>query len=198
MLELVNSTDLKQWADRKVSEGQMPELLRRLIHATTTKIRNLSLPVGDSICLNGFDGELETDYDGTFISRGRTVYEIGTNKKIGYKANRDYDTRVAEIPLEKRKGLNFVFVTPRLWKDSRKWQDMKNKEKNWLSVKVITGTELEDWISLCPTVSVWLAAKIGKIYEPSKIDSLEFFWKRWSENDKGLVLKDGIRNMTYY
>ena len=192
MLELVNSTDLKQWADRKVSEGQMPELLRRLIHATTTKIRNLSLPVGDSICLNGFDGELETDYDGTFISRGRTVYEIGTNKKIGYKANRDYDTRVAEIPLEKRKGLNFVFVTPRLWKDSRKWQDMKNKEKNWLSVKVITGTELEDWISLCPTVSVWLAAKIGKIYEPSKIDSLEFFWKRWSENDKGLVLKDGI------
>lgn len=192
MLELVNATDLMHWADRRASHGQMPELVRRLIHATTTKTRNLSMPIGDCIWLSGYDGVVDSDNDGMFLPSGRTIFEIGTEKDVKGKANRDYNTRVKKIPLEERRCVNFVFVTPRLWNDSRKWQDEKNKEGNWLSVKVITGVELEDWISMCPTVAVWLAEKIGKINSQFKIESLESFWRKWSENDKGLVLKDSI------
>ena len=38
MLKLIKTIDLQHWADSKESEGLMPELMRRLIHASITDI----------------------------------------------------------------------------------------------------------------------------------------------------------------
>ena len=52
-----------------------------------------------------------------------------------------------------------MFVIARKWTRAREWENAKNNEGKWKSVRVLTAVELEDWLSVCPTVAVWLAAK---------------------------------------
>ena len=160
MLKLIKAIELQHWADTKESEVLMPELMRRLIHASMKDITRISFPNEDCVYLPGFDGVLETFDTNEFISKGLSVFEIGTNKDKKAKAARDYSKRTKETPAKERKKLNFVFVTPRIWTVAGKWEISKKKERKWKSVRVLTAVELEDWLSLYPTVAVWLISKI--------------------------------------
>ena len=188
MMKLITALDLNQWADKKDSEGLMPELMRRLIHASIKDVTRISFPNEDCVDLPGFDGVLETTYLNPYVPVGLSAFEIGTNKGQKSKADGDYNNRIKEISDGEKANTNFVFVIPRKWKAARKWEKEKNEEKRWKSVKVLTAIELEDWLSLCPSVAVWLLAKMGMINSDTTLDSPEGFWKKWAVNAKGMML----------
>ena len=192
MIKLIKVLDLQHWADSKESEGLMPELMRRLIHASITDISRISFPNEDCIDLPGFDGVLEYSSSSAYIPSGKVAFEIGTNQEQKHKADGDYNKRTENISEEERTITNFVFVIPRKWKSANAWEKKRNEERKWKSVRVLTAVELEDWLSVCPTVAVWLAAKMGIINETAKLKSLEDYWKKWSTNSKGIVLDKGI------
>jgi len=192
MIKLIKVLDLQHWADSKESEGLMPELMRRLIHASVTDIARISFPNEDCIDLPGFDGVLEYSSSSVYIPSGKVAFEIGTDKKQKLKADRDYNKRTEITSEEERAITNFVFVIPRKWKNANAWERNRNAEGKWKSVRVLTAIELEDWLSVCPTVAVWLAAKMGRINETAKLKSLDDYWKKWSTNSKGIVLDEGI------
>ena len=56
MLKLIKALDLQHWADTKESEALMPELMRRLIHASLKEITYVSFPNEGS--RNGGTGSL--------------------------------------------------------------------------------------------------------------------------------------------
>lgn len=192
MIKLIKVLDLQHWADSKESEGLMPELMRRLIHASITDITHISFPNEDCIDLPGFDGILEYSSSSAYIPSGKVAFEIGTNKEQKLKADHDYNNRTKEISDEEKANTHFVFVIARKWKTARKWEGERNREGKWKSVRVLTAVELEDWLSVCPTVAAWLAAKMGIINETAKLKSLEEYWIKWSTNSKGIVLDKGI------
>lgn len=192
MLKLIKAIDLQHWADSKESEGLMPELMRRLIHASITDIVRISFPNEDCIDLPGFDGVLEYSSSSSYIPSGKVAFEIGTSQEQKHKADGDYNKRTENISEEERAITNFIFVIPRKWKSANDWERKRNEEGKWKSVRVLTAVELEDWLSVCPTVAVWLAAKMGKINETSKLKSLDDYWNKWSTNSKGRVLDKGI------
>lgn len=187
-MKLITALDLQRWGDKKESEGLMPELVRRLIHSSLTDISRLSMPSGDSISLPGFDGVVETSSMNAFISSGTSVFEIGTNKEVKKKADKDIKTRNDEVSDEEKAGLTFVFVTPRKWANARKWEKDNRENSNWKDVRVLTAVEMEDWISQCPSVAVWLSTKIGLLASATNIDSLDGFWNKWGVNTKGMKL----------
>ena len=191
MLKLVNALDLQHWADTKESESLMPELMRRLIHASIKVITRISFPNEDSVYLPGFDGILETTDTNAYVSNGLSVFEIGTSKDKKSKADRDYNKRTKGLPAKERKNINYVFVIPRNWSKARKWESAKKKEKKWKNVRVLTAVELEDWISQCPTVAVWLTSVIKRNVD-IRIDSVEEFWKNWSVNEDRIKLNYSI------
>ena len=49
MLKLITALDLQHWADTKESEALMPELMRRLIHASLKEITYVSFPNEDNV-----------------------------------------------------------------------------------------------------------------------------------------------------
>ena len=57
MLKLVKALDLQHWADTKESEALMPELMRRLVHASLKEITYVSFPNEDNVYMPGFDCE---------------------------------------------------------------------------------------------------------------------------------------------
>lgn len=191
-MKLITALDLQRWADTKESEGLMPELIRRLIHSSLNDIMRLSMPSGDSVSLPGFDGVIETSCGNAFVSSGTTVFEIGTNKEVKRKADKDINTRNGEVADEEKEGLTFVFVTPRKWANARKWEKENRETSKWKDVRVLTAVELEDWISQCPSVTAWLVTKIGILSDGAGVDSLEGYWNKWSVNAKGIRLDYGI------
>ncbi len=192
MLKLIKAIELQHWADTKESEVLMPELMRRLIHASIKDITRMSFPNEDCVNLPGFDGILETTFNNPYVPVGKSAFEIGTDKKQKGKADHDYNNRTREISDEEKANTHFVFVIARKWTIARKWENARNNERKWKSVRVLTAVELEDWLSVCPTVAVWLAAKMGKINETAKLKSLDDYWNKWSTNSKGMVLDKGI------
>ena len=192
MIKIIKVLDLQYWADTKDSEKLMPELMRRLIHASIRDITRISFPNEDCVDLPGFDGILETTFNNPYVPVGKSAFEIGTDKKQKVKADGDYNKRTDYISEDERAITNFVFIIPRKWKNANAWERKRNEEGIWKSVRVLTAVELEDWLSVCPTVAVWLAAKMGIINETVKLKSLEGYWNKWSTNSKGLVLDKGI------
>lgn len=192
MMKLIKAIDLQHWADSKDSEHLMPELMRRLIHASIKDITRISFPNEECVDLPGFDGVLETSFNNPYVPVGKSAFEIGTSTGKKAKADHDYNNRTKEISDEEKANTHFVFVIARKWKTARKWESDRNCEGKWKSVRVLTAVELEDWLSLCPSVAAWLAYKMGILINEAKIECLEDFWARWSVNIDGLVLNYDI------
>ena len=68
MLKLVKALDLQHWADTKESEALMPELMRRLVHASLKEITYVSFPNEDNVYMPGFDGVLEVNQSNPYVS----------------------------------------------------------------------------------------------------------------------------------
>lgn len=184
----ITANDLKEWANRANRQAQekLPELLRRLVHATVQRLRKVDFPAGDSIHMAGWDGIVEVLEGNFVVPDGCSGWEMGVSKDFRKKANDDYRTRCEEIGRDPL-GLNpaetaFVFVTPQRWegkgKSKEDWEQEKNREGIWARVKAYDADNLEQWLELAPAVEIWFARLIGKWTEDAQ--DIESFWERWS------------------
>ncbi|MDQ3650626.1 MAG: hypothetical protein M3458_10235, partial [Acidobacteriota bacterium] len=77
---LVNATDIDSWANRRTARDLLPQLLRRLVRATTERVKFISVRADEGVQLEGFDGVLEVETGNEFVPGGKSVWEFGTNK----------------------------------------------------------------------------------------------------------------------
>lgn len=184
-MKWIDSTDLRNWADRRDCQETLPLLVRKLIRATSNSIQSIKFPSGENVLIGGWDGILEVIEKTEYLPAGISLWEFGANKNIKGKANDDYEKRTAN-PL----GFNpsestYVFVTPRLWANGDDWIKEKMDEGIWKDIKVINSEILEEWIDLAPTVGAWLAKKehIGN-YPSEGIQPTDDFWEEWIAGTK--------------
>lgn len=134
----------------------MPELIKRLIRATSQPIEYIRLPSGDATGTPSLDGILRTtESNSAFIPSGESFWEIGTSglKKI----NSDYNKRTSDIPYERRKDVTFILVTPKNWSFSislDKWCDERKNE--WKDVRIFDASIINDWLEINIDVAFWL------------------------------------------
>lgn len=179
-INLVNSTDITSWANRRASQDQLPKVIRRLIRATIEHIKSINIRADEGVQLEGFDGILEVDGGNEFVPDGKSVWEFGTNKQVKPKADDDYDKRKKDLP----DGIvpaetAYVFVTPRRWSKKDEWARERQKENFWREVKVYDADDLETWLESAPAVHLWLSVLLGK--HPETAVDIESFWVDWTE-----------------
>lgn len=189
-MKWINATHLKQWADTRDCQEVLPELILRLIHATSSHISKVKFPSGDSVHLSGWDGILDNKEKIYCFEPGISLWEIGSNQNVKNKANDDYEKRRLNSLGYDKKETIFVFVTPRIWDGAEAWTIEKKAENVWKNIVVLTAIELEDWLSLCPIVSLWLAEQLRNI-KLSQISTVGSFWQKWSTG-KNIVLNPDI------
>ncbi len=179
-MKWVNSTDLRHWADRISSQNVLPQLVRKLIRATSNDIKFIKFPSGENVLIGGWDGILETTTETEYIPIGISLWEFGVNKVIKEKADKDYAKRTdSPLGFDPKKS-TFVFVTPRFWQNKDEWVKGKMAEGKWLNIKVIDSETLEEWLETAPTVSSWLASTHLEKFPGKEIQSTEEFWEEWS------------------
>ena len=178
-MRFITSKQLNTWADSRECQSMLPELIKRLIYASTQKLERLTIPSGDDVHLPGWDGVVESSERFFTIDEGISLWEIGCDKNVSAKINLDYTKRDAD-PLGFDKAFaSFVFVTPRYWSGSTKWVEETRQNAQWKNIVVLTAVELEDWVNSHPAVGIWLAEKFGYI-SPQGLYLPEDFWKLWA------------------
>jgi hypothetical protein len=186
---IITENQLDEWVRRNSSkaQGEIVELVFRLVAASSPKPIERRFPLGDSIGQPGPDGILNTEYGyNPFVPLGKSYWEIGSGEKANKKATNDYKIRTSETPIDERKTATFIFVTPSsgrkdwqyTWKEAAQatWIKRRVQRKEWKDVRVIDGSRIIDWLHNFPSVERWLAHKME--YPISQIDTPE---QRWSD-----------------
>ncbi len=188
-MKWITAADLNTWSD-KDSQVMLPELIYKLICASTNVIEKLRFPKGDSTYLPGWDGVLISPEKIHLGIEGTSLWEIGTSKDVKQKADDDYEKRkinsLGYVPNES----TFVFVTSRIRGGAEAWVKEKRTEAHWKDVVVITAVELEDWLEKCPSVAIWLAERFGKT-TPSGFYAANSWWMKWAQG-KDVILNHNI------
>ncbi|MFP3881582.1 MAG: helix-turn-helix domain-containing protein [Actinomycetota bacterium] len=174
--ELVNATQLNQWANHREAQSTLPELVRRLLVATPG-ITNVSIRAGEGVAAPGWDGSAESE--GTaFLPAGSLRFELGVGKAAKRKATADYEKRRDAVG-SSRGGETFVFVTPRRWSDAEAWVATRREEGVFADVKVLDADDLEGWLQATPTVHYWISERLG--HQPAEAETLERWWSRFQQ-----------------
>ena len=193
MLWKITAKELTNWADNRVSQGDLPELIRRLIHSTipSSRISHADFPADDSITRPDWDGVLETSVDNPWVPKDGSRWELSCQANPASKFEEDYQKRTEQIPADQRQKLTFVFVTPRRFLSKSK-RAQKHPDE-WREIRILDADDLEQWLETAPSVSLWLAEKMGKNIDGFR--SLDSEWDRWAgatdpKISAGLVLAD--------
>lgn len=177
-MKFITSTDLKQWADTKECQQLLPELIRRLIDASVTRVGRLSFPSGDAVSTHGWDGIVSCDERLDIVPEGISLWECGATKDNQGKINHDFGIR-EDDPLGYDKSTStFVLVTPRIWEGADVW--LQTHGEGWKKVVIYTAVELENWIEQHPSVGMWLAEK-RRLLPSSGYMLPETYWNRWAQ-----------------
>jgi hypothetical protein len=97
-MTLVDASDLARWANSRRAQEQLPALVRRLIHATTTTATHIGLASGDAVQQGGYDGVVVIDETHHAVPNGMSIWEFGVSANPKGKADEDYEKRKAKQP----------------------------------------------------------------------------------------------------
>ncbi len=179
---LVDATDLVTWANRRDAQALLPQLLRRLVHATVKRVLRVGFPASEGVQLGGWDGIVAVEEGNAFVPDGTSAWELGANKDVKGKADNDYEKRHKDPRGVDPARSAFVFVTPRRWSGKNDWVAARQGEGVWREVHAYDADNLETWLELAPAVHIWLSILLGK--HPESAMDLENFWADWSETTR--------------
>ena len=91
MLNRISATELDNWSRNNPRQAQeiLPELVIRLVLATSDKIIRHNFSIEKGIQYAGYDGVLESEEKSNFFPKGKSVWECGTDENLIQKCDDD-------------------------------------------------------------------------------------------------------------
>ena len=196
IMRLVNrilASEIDAWAKQEPRQAQeiLPELIIRLILATSKKIENFHFPIEKGIQYAGYDGTLTSSEITNYFPQGKSVWEFGTNEDAIGKFNDDISKR-SQNPL----GVDitnsvFIFATIKIWNHQTSIEEAINDAKTkyvWKDIRIIDAQTISLWLENCLSVTVWLSKIIGKHIEG--LVSIEAFWDNKASSTSPCLVKE--------
>jgi len=123
------------------------------------------------------------------VPEGESGWEFGTNEDVLTKANKDYEGRLSKTEPIDKANATFVFVTPQKWAGAETWAKEKLAEGKWKDVKAFDAVALEDWLYLCPAVSLRLARDL-RLMPPIGVHCTDQLWEEYAKQFKPDLTED--------
>lgn len=161
-MKIIEIADIvkKNHSLKRIFEGKLPELIKRLVDASSKTITYNRFPFGDAITTPGLDGIVKNDERCEFVPLGDSYWEIGTSGLD--KINSDYKTRTDNVSEDIRKNTTFILIFPKYWHFKTPiidWQ--KEKAKDWKEVLVYDAPILNSWLEKHIDVALWFLNTMG-------------------------------------
>lgn len=174
---LANSNDIQSWANLYNSRSIFPDLIRRLVLATSHPI-SINFRAQEGVDIGGWDGIVENKKATEFVPKNTSGWEMGVSKYPRRKANKDYQNRTNSPEPLKLRTSTFIFCTPRRWTAKNDWVKEKKQEKKWKDIRVVDVDDIITWLINAPGVHVWFSLLIGKPIDA--VEDLASWWLSWS------------------
>ncbi len=172
MSYFVNSRAIRLWADHIGARFTLPQVIRRLAHATLRDASLVDFPANESAQRSGFDGKIVCATGNAWVPAGSSVWELGVNHGVKGKADDDFAKRLEETEFQTRQTTAYVFLTPRHWEHKKQWAE--DRKGDWKEVHAYDADDLEQWLEVAPTVAAWFGRLIGT--RPPGVDDIAARW----------------------
>ncbi len=172
----VTGDDIKIWSQRVGASAVLPDLVRRLLLATSP-IGTLDMRADGGTYLGGWDGIVQTFRSSAFCPRGQSVWEF-TVEGVSKKFNEDFSKRTETPPSPiQPTATTYVGVTARRFRDKVQWATDRRALGKWIDVRLLDADDLATWLTQAPAVARWFAAQLDKpAYDVLDLDT---FLARW-------------------
>jgi hypothetical protein len=174
----ISGDDIETWAQRVDAPSELPDLVRRLLLATTP-LKALNMRADGGVWLGGWDGTVLAEMGTEYCPQGPSVWELTTRKTTRAKLDEDFTKRVVKaLPNVRREGVAYVVVTAhRFAGEKQEWASEKSKQNVFREVRVYDADDLASWLTLAPAVARWFGAKLGRpAYDLSDLDAFAVEW----------------------
>lgn len=180
MASFISALEIRRWAEQIASRSTLPQVCRRLVHATDRSVSFVEFPAHESVQRPGFDGLVESKTGSSWVPAGRSIWELSVRKDIKGKADGDYDKRTKETSEVERLSTTYIALTARHWKQKRQWLEDQSKKAEWNEVRAYDSDDLEQWLEIAPTVAAWFSRLVGT--RPEDVDDIESRWNAIAES----------------
>ncbi|HEU4405724.1 MAG TPA: AAA family ATPase [Polyangiaceae bacterium] len=172
----IRGDDIKMWAQRVEASSDLPELVRRLLLATTP-LDAIDMRADGGTRLGGWDGTVLARRGTTYCPPGASVWELTTNSETVKKFNQDFEKRAAEAKTKGLSGAVYVSVTAQRFPEKGDWADKKKKQGAFREVRALDADDLATWLALAPAVARWFGVKLGRpAYDLVDLDTFAAAW----------------------
>jgi hypothetical protein len=175
---LVDATELDSWANRRVSEDELPVIVRTLVAGSVPELEQSEFRGAEGVIVSGWDGLVNAPVGNPWVPSGQSAWEMGTSEDIARKADSDYEDRTANPLGLDRATTTLVFVTPRRWPNRDSWATKRRAEGKWKDVRVLDADSLEQWLDVTPGAHARVTRMLGR--DPEGAADLESAWERWA------------------
>lgn len=161
MVTEITREQLLEWARTREAQGDLPRLVRSLIHETAEGVTDIHFPGGGGVASGGFDGVVASATASAFVPQGTSVWELSVEESANRKADDDYSKRTVGPGDTPMRDSTYVQLIARTWRDHQQWATERSREGRWGDVRAYNVDHLEDWLQQAPATSIWLARKLG-------------------------------------
>lgn len=174
----IDRSKLKNWADTRNSESELPRLVRRLILETTPGLVQLGMPAGDGVAAGDWDGSVRATEATAWVPDGLSVWELSVNSSPNKKADEDYSKRTDTPDCTRTAECTYIEVILRTWTARDKWATNKRNDQVWRDVKAFGLDDLETWLEAAPITWAWLSEELG--LSPYGLRTGLTWWRDWA------------------
>jgi addiction module HigA family antidote len=174
----IRASRIEHWGSTGIAPRQrLSVFLRTLVNSTTSGLTKADFPGNDNSEREGWDGEVIAEHGTPWVPEGHSGWEFGVTQDVKGKADGDFAKSVKAIPAKDRRGMTFVFVTPRSWSGKATWVKARQKEKLWKDVRAYDASDLEQWLEQSIAGQAWFASETGQNVEGAiSLDHAERDW----------------------
>lgn len=157
----ISASQIEYFCGSSAAATLFPILVRKLIRASASPLRQLDFPSAEGGQRPGWDGICSWDGQHDRVANGTTGWELSTRQDVRDKMRQDFNER-SKNPL----GLNpaadtIVLATLRRLAKKREFERELLSEGPWVKVMVFDSSDFEQWIESAPNVGIWFSEQIG-------------------------------------
>lgn len=176
----VERSDLLAWANTEGAGLKLPELVRRLVRETAPNGARIHFASGTGALSGGWDGLVECGEAHPYVPKGRSGWELSTDRNAQRKAVSDYWKRCDGVPDEERAAMAYVAVNCGPWTKAREFEEQMAAEGDFQEVRALNVDHLVAWLAEAPEATTWLREEMGQPI--SGVEPLKQWWTRWLES----------------
>jgi addiction module HigA family antidote len=159
----IRASRIEDWGSSGIAPRQrLSVFLRTLANSTTSGLTKADFPGNDNSEREGWDGEVLAEQGNPWVPEGHSGWEFGVTQDVKGKADGDFTKSVKAVPAKERRGMTFVFVTPRTWSGKAAWVKARQKDKLWKDVRAYDASDLEQWLEQSIAGQAWFASETGQ------------------------------------